>query len=448
MDDSVYLKTNCEYSKAEIVEFLENTSIFDEIIKRGDHVVIKPNWVKEHHLKKKDWDYIITHPVVIEATVEVVAKRLQGKGMIIITDGPQTDSSFEKIMQHMNMKEWYDISERYNIQLKIMDLRDEEWISKEGIILEKHKLEGDPKGAVEINLKGRNSEFASHEKSKRGYYGACNDRGETNWAHDGYNNIYRVSRTIIESDVFINIPKLKTHKKAGITCCLKNLVGINTYKNYLPHYCEGTPSEGGDQFPDSTLKNKVEGSLMASIKDRIKKSTILSQLFIPIKKIAKLIFGDTGYIVRSGNWYGNDTIWRMICDLNKILFYANSDSTMKEDIWINTKKYIGLVDGIKGGQGTGPLHPDPVDSQLLILGTNPVAIDCCCAKLMGFDYKKIPSISNAFKLKNYSIYMGKYENINVISKDKRYNKNLKDINKEDVLWFQPHFGWENHIELE
>ena len=34
-------------------------------------------------------------------------------------------------------------------------------------------------------------------------------------------NEYCISNTILDADVIINIPKLKTHKKAGITVCLK-----------------------------------------------------------------------------------------------------------------------------------------------------------------------------------------------------------------------------------
>ncbi|MCV6004648.1 DUF362 domain-containing protein, partial [Escherichia coli] len=43
---------------------------------------------------------------------------------------------------------------------------------------------------------------------------------------------YLVSRDIIEADVVINLPKLKTHKKAGLTCALKNLIGINGNKEF------------------------------------------------------------------------------------------------------------------------------------------------------------------------------------------------------------------------
>ena len=47
---------------------------------------------------------------------------------------------------------------------------------------------------------------------------------------------YLIAREVIEADVVINVPKLKTHRKAGITGALKNLVGINGNKDYLPHH--------------------------------------------------------------------------------------------------------------------------------------------------------------------------------------------------------------------
>ena len=70
----------------------------------------------------------------------------------------------------------------------------------------------------------------------------------------------------MDADVFINIPKLKSHKKVGLTCALKNLVGINANKNWLPHHTEGTPDKGGDQFPAATMKARLEHSWMGAIK--------------------------------------------------------------------------------------------------------------------------------------------------------------------------------------
>ncbi len=35
-----------------------------------------------------------------------------------------------------------------------------------------------------------------------------------------------ISRALLEADIFINVPKLKTHGVAGLTCCLKNPFGL------------------------------------------------------------------------------------------------------------------------------------------------------------------------------------------------------------------------------
>ena len=69
-------------------------------------------------------------------------------------------------------------------------------------------------------------------------------------AHTPTRHAYLIGRRFLECDVFINLPKLKSHQKAGITCALKNLVGINAHKDYLPHFRFGSPSAGGDEYPD------------------------------------------------------------------------------------------------------------------------------------------------------------------------------------------------------
>ena len=101
----------------------------------------------------------------------------------------------------------------------------------------------------------------------------------------------------MEADVFINIPKLKTHKKVGLTCALKNLVGINANKNWLPHHTEGTTDRGGDQFPASNRKARLEHTWMGAIKSKLRNRPRLSRFFIPVKKAGRLVFGDTQSVV-------------------------------------------------------------------------------------------------------------------------------------------------------
>ena len=67
-----------------------------------------------------------------------------------------------------------------------------------------------------------------------------------------------VPLAVLEADVIVNLPKLKTHKKAGVTCALKNLIGINGNKEYLPHHRIGGHNLGGDCYPGgSDLKRAL-----------------------------------------------------------------------------------------------------------------------------------------------------------------------------------------------
>lgn len=441
MNNIVYLYKINNYNEEAISRILPDTLF--SIIKPTDTVVLKPNWVKESHLyKPDDWEYVITHPDIITSVLKKVVENLGPGAKIIITDGPQTDSSFSEILAHYPISLWKNISTEKGISLEIIDLRDEEWTTKGDMIVHRSKLKGDPKGKALFNLKDDHSEFYGKIKSKRGYYGADYNLKETNLAHNGNDNKYSISRSIIEADVFINIPKLKTHKKAGITCCLKNLVGINTFKNYLPHYSEGGPNEGGDQFPSDNINARFEGPMIAFLKQYFLQNTLLARIFKPFKKVGKEIFGDTDLTIRSGNWYGNDTVWRMILDLNKTLLYANSDGTLRSDQWINVKHYIGIVDAILAGEGNGPVAPDPVVLNTIICGTNPVAIDAVCASLIGFDPYKIPSIANSFKIKKYKLCNFKYEDI-IVQVD---GKIVSINNLAPLKYLKPHFGWINHIE--
>src|SRR5262249_16417385 len=189
----------------------------------------------------------------------------------------------------------------------------------DGVTVKRQTLPGDPLGSTHVHLDAA-SEFVDYHGQGR-LYGASYDMAETNARHNGTHHEYLLCRTPMDADVLINLPKLKTHKKVGVTCALKNLVGINANKNWLPHHTEGAPENGGDQFRSASLKTNLEHSWMGTAKRWLKNRPALSRLFVPVKKAGRLIFGDTQKVVRSGNWHGNDTCWRMVLDLNKCLFF-------------------------------------------------------------------------------------------------------------------------------
>lgn len=441
----VHLISIKEYNISDILQALPD-DLFT-IISPGNTVVLKPNWVLEaHQYKKKEWEQVITHPSMITAVLIKVIEKLECSGKIIITDGPELNADFNKILEIQPLEEWKALCKEHNIQLDIIDLRNELYIQDKNVTIKKIKLPGDIKGSVIANLMDDESEFFNKAKPKKGYFGAGSDIAEANQAHDGHTNLYSVSKSVIEADVFINLPKLKTHKKGGITCSLKNLVGINTYRNYLPHNSIGTPAEGGDQFPSSKSKSRIESILMPFIHQYILKTPFFARIFSPIMSLGEKLFGDNTETIRGGSWYGNDTIWRMILDINKVLFYVNPDGNLREDTIQNQKKYISIVDAITAGEGNGPKAPDAIKAGYIIAGLNPVSVDAVSARLMNFDFNKIPSINNAFKIKKFPLVDFSIEGIII-----NYNKSfftLADFPASISINFRPHKGWVGHIEFE
>ena len=421
--------------------------LFDTIVRPGDRVVLKPNWIAPHHRYRHDeWESVITHPSFISAVLREVVQRLDRRGSVIITDGPQTDSSFASIMSHMAVEDWQRIAAQHGIDFAVLDLRDMEWREVGDVIFDRRKLPGDPLGSVEFNL-GDFSNFHGHSPSSRGYYGADYDIAETTAAHTNGNHRYRVSRTVISADLFINLPKLKTHKKAGVTCSLKNLVGINTYKNFLPHHTEGTPMMGGDQFPSDSWGSTSEVLLLERFKRLLLRYKRYGRVFIPLKRAGRLIFGETKQKIRSGNWYGNDTLWRMILDLNALLLYGKPDGAFREPAFTEQKRYLSIIDGVIAGEGNGPEAPDPFPAGVILGGLNPLSVDCAAVKLMGFDYQKIPSLKHGFDARHFPLCDCTYNEIDVASTSlAEFNGRLLDVPSSACFHFRPHFGWRGHIE--
>jgi len=60
---------------------------------------------------------------------------------------------------------------------------------------------------------------------------------------------------------------------------------------------------------------------------------------------------------------------------------------------------ISIIDGLIGMEGKGPVNGVPRVCELLIAGTDMVATDIHCAKLMGFRFSAVPHIREALSLK-------------------------------------------------
>lgn len=84
--------------------------------------------------------------------------------------------------------------------------------------------------------------------------------------------------------------------------------------------------------------------------------------------------------------------------LNKQQFHPHIDEAIvAENLAIGLPDF-GIVDGIVGVGGIwGPSFGPPITSELIIAGEDSVAVDCVCAKIMGFNPKRVGHIKLALK---------------------------------------------------
>lgn len=411
------------------------------------HVVVKPNWVQEaHEYDAGSWEAVITHPALIEATVIETARRMGGVGTISICDAPHTYARLANILGRGDLlnrlerarREWPDVL------IEVIDLRREVWVRKDGVVVSRKDNPPDPRGYVKYNL-AHDSMFFGFRGEGR-YYGADYDTDVVRSHHSGDVHEYLLSGTAVSCDMFINLPKLKTHKKTGITCCLKNLVGINGDKNWLPHHTEGPPSGGGDEYPDATALNRLE-----AVGTRFGRWLALRVPFVGPWTYARLrsagqgILGTSETTIRNGNWYGNDTCWRMAIDLNRCLLFGNSDGTLR--VAGKAKPYLGIIDGIVAGEGNGPISPSEIRAGVILVGDDPVALDALACATMGFDPSRLPLLRGGFDTAHpWPITSAELDALRVSDERSGGLMPLRDVPPVAGRAFRPHFGWVGHVE--
>lgn len=341
---------------------LPGTNPLGRYVKPGNRVFIKPNWVASRWRAScpyKDTLYsVITHPNIIEGVADFVAEALQGQGEIIIGDNPSIDADFNELM---NFTEIRKLESKYDVKVTILDLRPlvcDNLANYGKKYLMVHQA-GDPAGAVEINL-GSDSMLYGLDPTR--FRGVFDERDETVASHSGDTQLYTFARSLYDADVYISIPKMKTHQKVGATLNLKGLVGSVSNKNQLVHWQIGYPEIHGDEYPS---RETWEAGQTAKVKHR-------------------------------GAWPGNDTIWRMVVDLYKAMLKRG-------------RIYFSIVDGIVAGEGQGPFCPTGKYANTIITGDNLLAVDYVAARYMGLDPQKIRYLSYFFGNREYGLTYGDIE---------------------------------------
>jgi uncharacterized protein (DUF362 family) len=376
-----------------------------DLIAPGDRVIIKPNFVTaknfEEELRGEKLACSSTHGSVLRPILDYALKAAGANGGITIVDTPVEGCNLDDVIDGLGVRAllaWYAAR---GITIPLLDMRTFRVVPHMAIdnvrrsgrsfnlgLLLRESLPGDPRGYQVVNL-GEQSRFWAVRRRARQF---CFHRSHRNTPvphHTDATQEYSMPRTVLDADVVINIPKLKTHKKSGVTLSLKSCIGLTNEKYWLPHYTAGTPAQDGDEFPFvPPLRVRYENQLQR---------VPLPLGHSLIARAPKLADGRSqngflhGYIME-GSWEGNDTIWRTVLDLNKILFYADKNGRLTDNV---QRRYLTIVDGITAGEGEGPLASTPKQAGLLIGGTDPVLVDVACSRAMGYSERNIAMIKSA-----------------------------------------------------
>lgn len=362
-----------------------------QVIRPGDRVFLKPNCLAHEYRTScgpGELYSVITHPSVVRAVADYVAIALAGRGSLTIGDNPAIDADFDRLLDVTGLDSLREVYRRhFGLDVAILDLRPLRTVSLEdyGFRSKAREQRGDPRGHTVINLGAASQFYGLNPLTFRGVF---SNRSETIRHHHGPTQEYAISNSILDADVFVSLPKLKTHQKVGVTLNLKGLVGINAIKNYLVHWRIGFPAMGGDEFPPPAqmadypilalrhlLSDALPESWSRGLRKRLSK-TPLRLFFAEVEGLS--------YRQPRGAWEGNDTCWRMVADLYNVfvadLLGRRTDRPLRT---------FSVVDGIMAGDGNGPHAPQARTDGVLVAGSDLLAVDLVGTRLMGFDVAKV-----------------------------------------------------------
>ena len=377
-------------------------SPFSRLLQPGMRVVVKPNLVIHQH---PDGDAglraTVTDAAVIRPVLDYVALALRGEGTITVAESPIRMTDFESIVKWTGLDRVLDdITSTWGVTTELIDIRDQTVRDASTFTrdLRVRHQPGDPRGGVRVDLGEASALEELGDTIARLRSTAAVGRNQAGREHAPGKHVYEISRSVLDADFIISMPKLKTHKKVGMTCGMKNLVGTIVRKEWLPHHRQGSPSQGGDEFSD-------DADFGTRVREKAKDAQLQTPLGAFLLGPARWLYqkrirgtfldpfsrGGRNPIV-NGGWSGNDTCWRMVHDVYRAILYARADGTLAD---APLRQPLTIVDGLIAGEGDGPLWPQPRRAGLMLMGSDAAWVDDTAARLMGYDPRDIPMLARA-----------------------------------------------------
>ena len=206
---------------------------------------------------------------------------------------------------------------------------------------------------------------------------------------------YRIAPSVLEADVVICVPKAKVHCSGGVTLAMKNVLGV-------------IPAWDGP-YEQAVLKDCAHTSDV----DRAAGAR--------------------------GMYLDNDTIWRSMTDLNRILLYADAQGLLHSE---QQRRYLVIVDGIVAAEES-QYHPHPYPLNTVVIGSEPVTVDAVTARCMGFDPRLLKSVTKAAARADFSLGPAHPSQVKVVVSGE---EGLSALYRHALIPELHVFSWQGHLE--
>lgn len=352
----------------------------------GKKVLLKPNWVK-HNSKPQDDICLCTHPNFILAFLEILLE--WHPKSILIADAPIQGCDWSKLLTKSFHERINQLSKQSGVSIIIKDFRR---VSISTLTHHNKTIKQAIDNYIIFDV-AEKSYLEDITTDKNLFRVTCYDPDRLAESHHKGMHKYCIAKEVFNYDTIITIPKIKTHQKAGLTNSMKILVGINGDKDYLPHHRIGAVESGGDCYKGKHPLRRMSELILDTANKHIGKWSYrpLSYLSAVLWRLSR----PTQEQNLAAGWYGNDTVWRMVMDLNLVAQFGKADGSLSQK---PQRTLYSLCDGIIGGQGNGPLWPKPLALGVIAFSNDPFAMDEVAGRLFKLNLDKIPLLKEAKRL--------------------------------------------------
>lgn len=156
----------------------------------------------------------------------------------------------------------------------------------------------------------------------------------------------RLARTIVDSDFRISVGPPKTHDTVIVTLSLKNMIMGSLVNRRVAHASDG--------------HHNGSAGLAQALPRLVRESWAVQRLK------ARLGLGERSDKMAMHQGYP-------VINLNLAMLAS----------WV--RSHLAVIDGFQAMEGAGPVDGDPVEWRVALAGTDALAVDSLCARLMGFD---------------------------------------------------------------